>query len=339
MVELQNENRFDSEDTTLDSTNNLFSRIEVASELELNKYVEVEGAFTFEPMDQAATKNANDDIAFESEGAFVEELHLDIDLGAAELKAGKFNPQFGTAWDPGRGIWSEDFAEDYELTEKIGVGAEYEFDAAKMGTHTLSAATFYNDTSGLSRAVITERGPARISDGGAGNTEDLSSFVVSLDGENAFGVESLGYTLGARQQAEQDEPAAGVDDETGYVAGVSYTHPVNSNVVLDSKVEYATFDNYGGTADVDQEYYYASVVARLYENWNVTAGYTMRDISDASTVTTAEDHLFQLTGGYDFGNGLTAEAGYRGSNEANNETHIVGFLLRYQGEYSVIASK
>lgn len=36
---------------------------------------------------------------------------------------------------------------------------------------------------------------------------------------------------------------------------------------------------------------------------------------------------------YDFENGLTAEAGWRSSEEANVDTDILGFLMRYNREF------
>ena len=231
----------------------------------------------FEPLDQAAGVNANDDIWFDRNGAFFEELKLNFESGPYAAWAGKFNPAFGTAWDYGRGIWSEDFAEDYEITEKIGGGASYTVDTGSFGTHTLGASTFFTDTTELSKAAFTARDQTELSDGGSGNTEDLSSYAVSLNSENLAGIEGLTYNLAYRFLAEQDSgQSATTDDETGFVIGAGYVVPVDENLSFDTLVEYASIDNYAGVTDANRDYYYASVIANINKNWNVTGGYTCK---------------------------------------------------------------
>ncbi len=45
------------------------------------------------------------------------------------------------------------------------------------------------------------------------------------------------------------------------------------------------------------------------------------------------DHLFQLSGGYDFGNGLTLEGGWKSTEESSVDTDILGALARYTVEF------
>lgn len=261
---------------------------------------------------------------------FAEEIKLNFESGPWAAWAGKFNPGFGSAWDYGRGIWSEDFAEDYEITEKLGIGAAYTFETQHSGNHTLSATTFFADTTFLSDSVITKRPRVKLSDGGASNTEDFGSFTVALDGETLGGVENLSYHLGFRFLGEEDAaPGAGTDDETGVAANINYATPISDDVAVDILLEYAGIQNFGGAANTDHNYYTASIVTTIMEDWNVTAGYTLRDIDAPGSGSDFDDYLFQLSGGYDFGNGLTAEAGWRSSEEADADTDILGFLFRY----------
>lgn len=76
VLEWQNEYRSDSDDATVDETNNSFVRAELAPKVSLGDYFFVDGVFVFEPFDQAAALNENDDIWFDREGIFVEEIKL-----------------------------------------------------------------------------------------------------------------------------------------------------------------------------------------------------------------------------------------------------------------------
>lgn len=330
MTEWQNEFRANSEDSAIDGTNNSFARAEIAPEIQYGHF-SLDSLLTFEPMDQAATKNVGNDVFFDHEGAFVENLYLEYENGAFEAKVGKFNPDFGIAWDYGRGIWGEDFAEDYEVSEKIGAGIEYEFGNDKYGEHEVSLNTFFNDTSFLSGSAITARDETNLNTGGAGNTEDFSSFVGQVEGEDVAGIKSLGYRVAYRYLAEQDKNrSATTDSENGVLLGANYIFNASDDIAFDTLLEYTQINNFAGVAFDNRDYYYASVVTHLYDNWNVTAGYTVRDMEGTTDST---DTLFNLTGGYAFDNGLSVDAGYRGSDEAQQETHIIGFLLRYRGAW------
>lgn len=327
VFEIQLEHGTDSDDPDNERTNT-FGRTEVAPTLQLNEHFFIDGVAVLEPTQDG---DPGDDTFFENEGVFIEEIKLNYKNGPWGVFAGKFNPGFGIAWDYGRGIWSEDFAEDYEITEKLGVGTAYTFETEHSGNHTVTASTFFADTSALSESTITGRGRVKKSDGGASNTEDFSSFVVSLDGENAGGIENLSYHLGFRHLAEGDVPTAGGDDEQGFAANVNYVIPVSDAVKSDVLLEVVSISNIDGGTD-DARYYTASIVNTLYDDWNVTVGYTKRDI-DVSGAADVNDHLLQVSGGYDFGNGLTLEAGWKNTEESGVDTNILGGLARYTIEF------
>lgn len=335
IVEWQNDYRAHSDDAAVDETNNSFARSELAPTIRLNEHFFIDGVLVLEPFDQAETINANDDIWFDREGVFTEEIKLNFEYGPYRIWAGKFNPGFGTAWDFGRGIWSEDFAEDYEITEKLGGGIAYTYEADGVGAHTLSGSTFFSDTSFLSRGLITGRDRTKLTDGKAGNTENLSSFTLSLDGEKLAGVENLKYHLGYRFLGEQEKNrSTTTEDESGLAAMLGYVVPVNDNLSFDLLGEYAGLHNFEGTKNSDRDYYTSSVVATLYSDWNVSVGYTKRDIADDGNGASFNDHLFQFSGGYNFGNGLTAEAGWKATKVENQNADTLGFLLRYRREFN-----
>lgn len=323
VFEIQMEHGVNSDDADNERTNT-FGRMEVAPVIQLNKYFYLDGVAVLEPVQDG---DPGDDTFFENEGVFIEEIKLNYANGPWEVFAGKFNPGFGIAWDYGRGIWSEDFAEDYEITEKIGVGGAYTFETERFGNHTVNASTFFADTTLLSESTMTGRGRLRKSDGGASNTEDFSSFVISLDGKNAGGIENLSYHFGFRHLSEGDASLAGGDDEQGIAINVNYIIPVNDKVQSNVLLEFVNISNIDGGTN-DARYYTASIVNTIADDWNVTMGYTKREV-DISFASDENDHLLQLSGGYDFGNGLTLEAGWKNTEESGVDTNILGGLARY----------
>jgi len=323
VMELQNEYTTDADDAAIDGHNNLFFRTEVAPTLQLNENFFVDGVFVWEDIQD---REANKSNFFDNEGGFVEEIKLNYENGPWAAWAGKFNPGFGIAWDFGRGIWGEDFAEDYEITEKIGVGAGYTFETEGFGSHTLAANTFFADTTFLSGSTITKRDTLDLDDGGVSNTEDFASYVVSLEGENLAGVENLYYKLGYRHQDEGDKTVGG-DNETGYVATLGHVFPIDDRLEVDALVEYANISNFEAGND-DNEYITTSVITRLDEKWNLALSYTARNI-DVANGSDTNDHLAQISAGYDFGQGTTFEVGYRNAEEGNQDSDIIGGLIRH----------
>ena len=322
-MELQNEYTADSDDTATDEHNDLFFRTEVAPTVQLNDHFFIDGVAVLE---RTQDRKPNKDNWFNNEGIFIEEIKLNYEHGPWGIMAGKFNPKFGTAWDFGRGIWSEDFAEDYEITERIGIGTSYRFDTENAGAHTFSASTSFADTSFLSGSTVTNIGRTDKSDGGAANTEDFSSYVLSLEGENTAGIEHLYYQLAYRDQADGDADIT-AKREHGYAATLGYVFDVTDRLQTNALLEYVDIHHYGTGPD-DNRYVTASFVNTLDENWNMTFGYTARHI-DVSGSNDTDDHLLQISGGYDFGQGTTAEIGWKNTEESGADTHIMGALIRH----------
>ncbi|MBI1272482.1 MAG: hypothetical protein GC131_00140 [Alphaproteobacteria bacterium] len=323
---MQSESGVSSDDPD-NERHNIFMRSEVAPRLQFNENFFIDGVAVLEP---TRTSSPGDDTFFENEGVFIEEIKLNYENGPFAAFGGKFNPGFGIAWDYGRGIWSEEFAEDYEITEKIGFGLAYTLETESFGSYTLTGSTFFADTSFLAESGITGRDQLHLSDGGASNTEDLSSFVLSLDSESLAGIENLSYHFAFRHLAEGSASSGGADEQ-GFATNLRYVIPFSDALQSDVLLEYAGLCNVDGGTE-DSRYYTASVVNKIYENWNLTVGFTNRIMTMAGSPD-IDDHLLQLTAGYDFGNGLTLEAGWRNSNEAGTANNILGGLARYTFEF------
>ena len=110
------------------------------------------------------------------------------------------------------------FAEDYEITERLGFGAQVETGQTAIGKLALTGNVYRLDTSGLARSAFTDRGPTRFADGGVSNTRGLESFSITLDGSDIPGIDGIAYHLGFRSQKRGIMDLA---DERGYVAGLS----------------------------------------------------------------------------------------------------------------------
>lgn len=320
-IEVQNDWAYDSDDPDAE-TNNTFTHTEFAPMLEITEHILLSGNLVLE---QTQDPYLGQDSFFDNQGVFIEELFAVYARDAWAVQAGKFNPAFGQAWSGDWGIWTEDFAEDYEITEKIGGGASYTF----AGAHTLSAATFFADTSALSQSAITQRGQTRGADGGASNTGDLSSFTLSLEGRDIEGLPGLYYGLYLRHLGQGDaDTGDAFDDEQGLAATLGYGFAATQRLGLDLLGEIAAIDSFEGRADEDRLYLTGMVMASWDARWDVTASYTARDV-DYGAGGDDDDYVAQLTAGYAWDRGLYASAGWRGAQEAGVDTSALGAMVRY----------
>ncbi len=292
-IEIQDDFAFDSDDPAAE-LNDLYATIEPEVSLHFNSAISLVAGFVFEPVQDPGPR---EDRVFEDQGLFAEQVFLSYSGEGFGVQAGKFNPAFGMAW-----------------------GNE------NRGLHTLSVATFFADTTFLSESVFQDRGRTRIGSGGVSNTEDFSSVAVSLDSEAVAGLGGMGYTLGfVHQQGGRGDP----EDETGFVAGLFKSVALSNGATLEPVLELAHFENAGG-AQLDRDYV---TLGAGWANgpWNAALSATGRfSDSNAAGVASDDDTLVQLSGGYGFSNGVTLDVGYRFSEEANAETHMVGALLAYE---------
>ena len=304
-----------------------FLRTEVAPTLVFNDNWFVDGVLVLEPLDseELTTRRRT----FHREGIFSEELKLNYQRSLAgnalQIFIGKFNPAFGTAWDA-RGIWGEDFAEDYEITEKLGVGGAFTLQTESLGSHTIATSSFFSDTSALSQSVISSRGRTNKRDGGAANTEDFSSYAITLEGEQLGGIIGLNYHL-AYRSLKHGDANIGADDESGYAASINYAHQINQQTEINLLLERVDIKNFDGSTQ-DRSYNTSSLITRIDDKWNITLSHTQRVI-DSDGAAKVHDHLFQLSGGYDFSNGLTLDIGWRQSDEESLGHNSLGILGRY----------
>ena len=265
-----------------------------------------------------------EDRYFKDTGIYVHALNVQADVGNASFMAGKFHPNFGRAWDNTPGVFGTYFAEDYELTEMVGLSGAYTFAPDGAGQHVLGGAIFFADTSFLSDSIFTRRGELSLADGGLANTERLDNFVISLDGSEFTSMPGLSYHAAFRHLS------AGVTedlDENGFVFGLAKDITIDDETSVTLTGEAAFFSNYMGF-EGDAGYFTAG--AALYRgSWHGELSGALRRYDDGMGGHIS-DHLLQASAGYTFDNGFDLAAGYGFNHAADTDYHTIGLrLTRY----------
>ena len=299
---------------------------------------------------------------FDDHPLIVEQLKLTISDGPFSLYGGKFNPKVGFNYERFPGVYSYQTVEEYAIKERIGVGFGVSFNAIDYGVHKLDFSTFHADTSALSDSLITKRGQTDKEDGGVSNTEDISSFAISLGGSDFYSlnndiVEGLSYQLG---YAEQKAGRGNEADEKRTSAGLEYRHQFSRDLEARLVTEIMDIDHINGEAAHDRTH---SMLALGwdYRRWNFTVSYMNVDNMveeehdeeeeeeghhDEDEDEHEEDeeghghehdheaegmdgHIFQVSLGYQFNNGIGLDWGYQYVDEEGEITERMGLMLSF----------
>ena len=323
-LELGDDLVFSSTDPTAE-LNDLYLNAELALAVALTSYLSVNAGLTFEPVKDPRSST---DRYFGDQGLYVDTLNAQVDIGKASVVAGKFGPGFGTAWDNAPGVYGVDFAEDYELSEMIGFGGSYAFQNMYAGTVVVGANVFFADTTFLSDSLFTRRGPNRKSNGGAANTGRFDNFSISLDGSDIPGLQGFTWHLAYRHLS----PGVGnVSAENGFVAGLAREMDLGNGVSLGLTGEVAYLANAGASAD--DSLYLTSGASLGYGPWHTELAGTLRRM-DMSAGGAVNDYLLQVSGGYEFENGIDLSLGYAHTRESGTNGHKIGFRLTKSFEFS-----
>lgn len=323
-IEVQNDATYKSQDEDAE-LNDLFTTTEPEVTFHFNRQLSLLIHGVLEPVRDPAP---GDDRVFEDHGFYLEEIKLEYDADWIFGFGGKFAPNFGLAWDTAPGVYGTDFAEDYEFAENIGFGGGFAYSSDAVGTHGVSASTFFQDYSILSDSAITSRGHTRVSDGGVGNTGDFSSFAVSIDGAEMPIAPGFAYHAAFIQRGNGKGDA---EDEKGLVFSGSYAVDLQG-VTVTPLVEYAHFFDADGVKD--QERGFLTTALQLeWRNWNLALSRTSRD-TNRPNAGNIDDILYQVSAGYSFDLGLTADVGWKIAEEEGVEAQTIGFLLTYARDFS-----
>ena len=281
--------------------------------------------------EEAAT--AATDKMFDDHPLLIEQITVNFDDEHYSLYAGKFNPVVGFDYHNFPGMFGYQIIESYVIRERIGFGAKLKHDAGDLGRHTLNVSTFFADTS-LSDSLLHARGNTSKEDGGISNTEDFQSFSVSLGGTDFYSLdnniaEGLTYGLGYARQAAGKGNA---EDETRYSVSLGYTQKLTKDIEADLITEHMQIDHLGGENGHDRSY--TTVGLGLdYKNWNVGTTYTHIN-NDADEADEGHDgHIYQVSLGYTFSNGIGLSIGYKKSDEDNEEKERIGTTVSYSYDF------
>ena len=326
VVEIQNDRAYHAQDRDAE-LNDLFATIEPAIAVRFSEQLSLQSSLVFEPVEDP---EPNESRELDRQGLFAEELYALWESGALAVRAGKFNPRFGVAWDLAPGLFGVDFAEDYEITERVGAGVSYDLGAADTGSHLLSLETFFADTSQLTRSLGRGRSRVRRSDGGPSNTGRLNSYSLTLEGGEVPAVPGLAYNLGFVYQAAGDQGRP----ERDAVVGLTYDLAVASDLNVELLAEYARQDDADGEAGRRRSYLTASASTAI-DDLVLAVSYTLRD----ERVRDDRDHndfLAQASVGYfrELGPGEAGfEVGYKLTREENRKISTVGLRASWVLEF------
>ena len=327
----------------------LYNKTELELTLTLPQGFAIESSFKTEP---ASREPDGSDRAFRGQAAWVETLLLSWSEGPLRLFAGKIHPRFGFAWDRAPGLYGTDFAEGYELTEKIGFGVNLSLsDLAGLGEawgrHSLQLEMFQADRTALSSslfsyryAVVDAAGRTRYSArnrrayGGADNTRGFRNAVLSLEGSDiTMPVGSLDYTLGlSSRRAGLDSEAAGTAaTERGSVAGLVWTIPLPLEMSLAPLVEWMRQRDADGIRGLRRD---VLTAALSLQRGPVMLAYAYEWMKEAGTARQrAAQNTASIT--YDLGDavpwlkGFDATIGWRRLRENGQAANDYGAQLHY----------
>jgi hypothetical protein len=277
-------------------------------------------------VEQVVDAAPNEDRYFKDQGFYIEDLFLSFERDRFAFRGGKMNPGFGIAWDQAPGIYGTDMAEEYELAERIALTASVKGDAGSWGKHTLTAGTFFLDTSPLHHSIYsTSRGTLGRSDGGVSNTEDFSSFNITIDGGEFSEAPDLTYHLGFVYQANGTDA---LQNELGYAAAISNRFDLGGEMTLTPLLEVVRLDDFEGTRDKRRTYWTLSFLGE-WKSWNAALAATHRRTQQPG-LETAADYQYQASLGYAFDVGLTADVGWKRLKEAGSITDRIGLFFTYE---------
>lgn len=270
--------------------------------------------------------------------------HSKYDIGASELylqfvaedirlKVGKFNPEFGMAWNKLRthGMYENYLTEQYRLMNKIGGSASILFKGAEA-----TIAGFYEDDTPLSGTLFNDTGRNKTRYGGSGNNGELNSYIFTVKGTDFPGIQGLSYNVGIMRLAE-GEGSEEQDSEKGYVFGLEQEIRLATNASLFIFGEWAKFEHFGGkkmrgTNRFNDAEFSTLSASLVYSNWIFNASMTDKDNSAIG-----DEEIAQISIGYVFNNfkvsisrASVQDQRYDGGKYVKHDYDMSGIGLSYQ---------
>ncbi len=289
-----------------------------------------------------------EDKIFEDHKLFINKLILSYSTDSGiTLYGGKFNPSVGLDYHVFPGIWGYQKVEEYAIVERLGYGIALKQNFEDLGTHKLDVSTFFKDTTSLSNSVITDRGKTKKSDGGVSNTQDFSSYSISLEGKNFFSlsnnfVDGLSYKLGHAKQSKATKNlgsnsanSSAINDNTALTndekrSSISLMHKslIAPNLSMRILTEFMKIEHLTGEDGHDRDYM-TTGLDFYYKKFNVGGTYTQETNEAAEEDEAIDDKVYQVSVGYLVNNNLHFHVGYKKADEENEIKHTLGAMIQY----------
>lgn len=267
--------------------------------------------------------NNDRNFGFSEAGILIEQLKVHFQNEDMEFSAGKFDPTFGTAHNKAKriGVFTSQFTEDYNLREKIGANL-----TALLENSKITISSFFNDTTDLSKSSFNDRGRAQRSDNIAGNTGTLSSYAISMEGHNPFGIKNWNYNFGYRNLSVDN--AVDRDSEKGYVVGSEYLYKASNDTYLIPFIEIVKINNFTGESGKDALYTTIAGILR-YSSWTASISSLKRDINSTNNKSSSNGRQIQVSAGYKFTNNFTVDVSRSNIREDGSKGALFGVVFSY----------
>lgn len=280
---------------------------------------------------------------FENLGINLSELSLKYSKDNSSLIAGKFTTNFGTAWRWNKGIFVHSVAQNYALTEKLGLTAITKYgDLKKTGIYNFSLSLFTNDRKNLDNSLLHRKHSDTKSEAIAGDTRSLSSFTLATDINFEFKEkEKLSYHIAySKLGVNKNRTAVALDrlkKQAGVVFGMNYKFPIKKDLDLETILEYAKIKNINGESAISDQYFTSNFILKYLSNYSLMIGNSNNKnknrLSSGESLNVSEINL-----GYEFNKNaifdkLTTQIGYyqtltKTLNKTNKDKAF-GLLIRY----------
>ncbi|PZW48776.1 hypothetical protein C8P66_104193 [Humitalea rosea] len=325
---------------------NAFAFGEIAAGLHLAPNFSIQGVLNTEPAGE--TEPNGGVTGFRYAAASVEALFAEWRPSeTVMLYAGKFSAPFGRGHHDFPGVLTAIRAHEvYLIKESVGAGGSWTFlSDAVLGEHDLSVAVFGYDTSPLSNTLITRQRCCREGferyrrntrdQGGAGNTGQMDSVAVALDGDH------FGWLPGLSYHASVLSRGAGRDGtarEWGVAGALRYDLAWTETLRTLVFAEAAAFRNAGGrpaeeietgidaagdatydTAGVGERRVFSTLGARTsWEGWRSTLAWQKDQRKRTANAVPTEDYV-EWSVGRDIGWGFGVDVGWQYARYAREE--------------------
>ena len=321
------------------SIGRLYSSLNFAKNLSINSTAYFE---------RIANDVVGKDRTFDREGLYLRELNVVYDNKKHGFIIGKFDLNYGKAWNFNRGIANHELAQNYRAGQKVGFGQILRVgDLKKTGRYQLSYALFKNDRKYLDNSIVTKGNNSSKEEALPGDENLFKSYVTSADIDFDLGNEKkLYYHFSYLNSAINEKHSIladknKIDDQKSFVLSMNYVYPFNQDFILDSLIEYVGVKNYQGDADISERYISANTILKIHKNYNLTLGHSTRQNVQAQSFG-FDENITEVSFGYDFLESkffdkLSFQAGYK--NQRNDfktslETkNSLIALVRYQKRF------